>query len=92
MTNFTKLSAAALTALVLAGAAAATPVLAGDSYGFDSATYIQQLRYDGINAIAADDGWNDTFSATVKLADGTTQLQFFDKASFQRVSASGGRL
>lgn len=92
MNVFTKLSTAALASLVIVGSVVATPVLAGDSYGFDSAIYLQQLKYDGINAVSVDDGWNGTFVATVKLTDGTTQMQFFDKASFQRVNASGGRL
>ena len=84
MTNSSKLSALALVAVV-AGAALATPVLA-DTNGsklFDGSWYITQLRYDGINAIAADDVNGDSFRATVVAADGHTVFEFFDKDSLK---------
>jgi len=78
--TISKLSALALTAVVALGAAA--PALANDgSKNFDDAYYIQQLRYDGINAIAADDVTGDTFRATVVAADGHQVFEFFDKDS-----------
>lgn len=80
--------ALALTALV-AGAAVAAPVLAADSENFDSAYYVQQLRYDGINAVDADDAANGAFIATVKLQDGTQVFEYFDKDSFRRINIGG---
>jgi hypothetical protein len=82
MTNRTKIAALALTALVGLGAVA-TPVLADGS--FDSSYYLTQLRYDGINAIAAQEVNGDQFQATVVTADGHTVFQLFDKDSLQIV-------
>lgn len=80
--TITKLSALALTAAVALGAAA--PALANDgSPGFDGAYYIQQLRYDGVNAIAANEVNGDTFQATVIAADGHTVFELFDKDSLR---------
>ena len=80
-----KLTALALAA-VLAGASVAVPVLAADSYGFDSGTFLTQLRYDGINAIDADDYSNGRVRVLVQLDDGSKVVQFFDKDTFQLVS------
>ena len=83
MTN--TLSALALAALV-AGAAVATPVLAdSSSKAFDSDFYITQLRYDGVNAIAADQVTSSVFRATVVTADGHQVFEFFDKDSLQQI-------
>jgi hypothetical protein len=80
--TITKLSALALTAAVALGAAA--PALANDgSPGIDAAYYIQQLRYDGVNAIAANEVNGDTFQATVIAADGHTVFELFDKDSLR---------
>jgi hypothetical protein len=82
--TISKISALALTAVVALGAAA--PALANDGSGaFDQAFYIQQLRYDGVNAIAADQVTGDTFRATVIAADGHTVFQFYDKDSLQLI-------
>ncbi len=80
-----KITALALVAL-LTGAAVASPVLAADSYGFDSGNYLTQLRYDGINAIDADDYSNGRVRVLVQLDDGSKVVQFFDKDTFQLVS------
>jgi hypothetical protein len=80
-----KLSALALVAL-LTGAAVASPVLAADSYGFDSGNFLTQLRYDGINAIDADDYSNGRVRVLVQLDDGNQVVQFFDKDTFQLVN------
>ena len=82
MTNTSKTAALALAAIVAAGAVA-TPVFA-DSKKFDDAFYLQQLRYDGINAIAVDQVTTDTFRATV-LLDGHTVFEFFDNATLQQL-------
>ena len=84
MKTSTKTSALSVAALLVAGVIA-TPVLASDSHGFDSSYFVTQLRYDGINAVDADDYANGIFRATVKLSDGTEVFQFFDKDSFQPV-------
>jgi hypothetical protein len=83
MTSTKTFAALALTALVGLGAVA-TPVLASEgSKLFDGDYYIQQLRYDGVNAIAADDVTGDTFRATVIAADGHQAFEFFDKDSLR---------
>jgi hypothetical protein len=82
--TISKLSALALTAVVALGAAA--PALANDgSKNFDDAFYIQQLRYDGVNAVAADNVTGDTFRATIVAADGHQYFAFFDKDSLQLI-------
>ena len=82
MTN--KLSILALAAIVAAGAAA--PALAdSSSKAFDSGFYITQLRYDGVNAIAADQVTSSVFRATVLNADGHQVFEFFDKDSLQQI-------
>lgn len=84
MINTNKLAALALTAVVALGAVA-TPVLADGSKGFDTDYYLQQLRYDGINAIAANEVTGSTFQATVITADGRTVFELFDKDSLQLI-------
>jgi hypothetical protein len=81
--NITKISALALTAVIAAGAVA-TPVLA-DSKLFDSQYLITQLRYDGINAVAADQVTDSVFRATVVLPDGHQAFEFFDRGSLQQI-------
>ena len=68
MTNTSKLAALALTAVVALGAIA-TPVLADGDFHADR--YLQQLRYDGINAISVNEVTGSTFQATVVTADPT---------------------
>ncbi len=79
-----KATAFALAALI--AGSAALPVLAADSSNFDSDRYIALLSYEGVNAIAVDDYWQDTLKATVRLDDGTTVFRFFDKDSLQPVN------
>ena len=85
MKSSTKTTSALSVAALLVAGVLATPVLAGDSAGFDSGFYLAQLRYDGVNAVDADDYANGLFRATVKLSDGTEVFQFFDKDSFVQV-------
>jgi hypothetical protein len=84
MTINSKIAAIALATVTVAGTIA-SPVLAGDSANFDSAFYLAQLQYDGVNAIDVNDGWNGNLIATVKL-DGKTLYQYFDKDTLQPVS------
>jgi hypothetical protein len=84
-----KTTAALALAALLSGAAIASPVLAADSAGFDSDYFVAQLRYDGVNAIDAEDYWNGTFRAIVELDDGSRVFQYFDKASFAPVNLAG---
>ena len=83
MTNASKLSALALTAVVALGAVA-SPVLANTKV-FDDGVYVQQLRYDGVNAVAADLQTPSIIRATVIAADGHTTYEFFDKDSLQQI-------
>lgn len=79
-----RISAAALVAVLTAGALA-TPALAIGDKGFDADYYLTQLRYDGVNAIAVDDVTGDMFRATVIGADGHHFFEFFDKDSLQPI-------
>ena len=82
--TISKISALALTAVVALGAAA--PALADENNGaFDGSFYIQQLRYDGVNAVAVNEVTGDTFSATVLGPDGHTTFELFDKDSLQLI-------
>ena len=74
MTNALKTSALALAALVGLGAVA--PAMASDGQLFDSSYYITQLRYDGVNAIAADQVTDSVFRATVALPNGQQAFEF----------------
>ncbi len=84
----TKIAALALTAVIGLGAVA-TPVLASSNVGvsdkFDSAFYIQQLRYDGIDAVSAQDVGNDNFQALVIGADGHSSYLTFNENTFALV-------
>jgi hypothetical protein len=84
MTKLSTISAVALVATVAAGAAAPAFAHEGSKH-FDAAYLIQQLRYDGIDAIAADEVTGDTFRATVIGPDGHTMFEFFDKDSLQPI-------
>ena len=86
MTNTSKFAALALTAVVAIGSIA-TPVFAETrgSKNFDGDFYLTQLRYDGINAIAADQVTDSVFRATVTGADGHTVFEFFDRDSLQQI-------
>jgi|GEM_PF-5230325 len=81
--TITKLSSLALAAVVVTGAIA-TPVLA-DSKLFDSQYLITQLRYDGVNAVAADQVTDSVFRATVVLPNGHQAFEFFDRGSLQQI-------
>ncbi|HEX4296711.1 MAG TPA: hypothetical protein VHZ56_01690 [Devosia sp.] len=82
--TITKISALALAALV--AGAAASPVLALDhSKLFDDGYYLTQLRYDGINAIAANAVTDETFQATVVLPNGNQVFELFDRDSLQQI-------
>ena len=83
MTNASKLSALAVTAVVALGAIA-SPALANTKV-FDDGAYVQQLRYDGVNAIAADLETPSIVRATVIAPDGHTTYQFFDKDTLQPI-------
>lgn len=83
-----KTSPIALALLVVGGLAA--PVLAADDPSFDGDWYVTQLQQRGIDAVAADEGWNGNFRATVQLADGTQVFQLFDEDTLQPVAASRG--
>lgn len=84
MNNLLKTSAVTLAALV--GVASVTvPALADGNLKFDGGYLVTQLRYDGINAIAADQVTDSTFRATVQLANGSQVFEFFDIDSLQQI-------
>lgn len=83
MNNLLKTSALTLAALV--GVASITVPALADSLKFDGSYLITQLRYDGINAIAADQVTDSTFRATVQLPNGSQTFEFFDIDSLQQV-------
>jgi hypothetical protein len=82
MTNTSKLAALALTAVVALGAVA-TPVLADGNFKGDY--YLQQLRYDGINAISVNQVTDSTFQAFVVNPDGHTVIELFDRDTLQLI-------
>lgn len=87
MTNTSKFAALALTAVVALGSIAA-PAIAGQTNGsknFDGDFYVTQLRYDGVNAIAADEVTASVFRATVIGADGHQAFEFFDRDSLVQI-------
>ena len=83
MTNALKTSALVLASLV--GLAAVAPAMASDGQQFNGSYLISQLRYDGVNAIAADQVTDSTFRATVLLGNGNQAFEFFDIDSLQQV-------
>ena len=84
MTNLLKTSALTLAALV-GVASLAAPALANDNQKFNGGYLVSQLRYDGINAVAADQVTDSTFRATVQLANGGQTFEFFDIDSLQQI-------
>ncbi len=82
MTNLLKTSALTLAALV--GVAAVTVPAMADSPKFNADYLISQLRYDGVNAIAADQVTDSSFRATV-VNGGHQSFEFFDIDSLQQV-------
>ena len=87
MTNTSKFAALALTAMLALGSVA-SPVFAAPTNGspkFDGDFYISQLRYDGVNAIAADQVTESVFRATVIAADGHQVFEFFDRDSLRQI-------
>ena len=54
-----------------------------DSKLFDGDFYIAQLRYDGVNAIAADEVTGPTFRATGLGVDGHPVFEFLYKDSLR---------
>lgn len=70
-----KTSALALAALLVAGGLS-VPAFASDS-SFDGDWYVTQLQQRGINAISAYEKTDNVIRVDVKLADGSTQFQYF---------------
>jgi hypothetical protein len=71
-----KTSALALAALLVAGGLS-VPAFAADDSSFDSDYYVTQLQQRGINAVDAFEKSDNIIRADVKLADGSTQFQYF---------------
>jgi hypothetical protein len=81
----------ALSALLIAGGLAA-PVLANDDSNFDAGYLLTQLNQSGVEAVAIEPTWNGQVRATVKLADGSEQFQYFYEDTLQPVVAPRGNI
>ena len=81
-----KTSALGVAALLIAGGLS-VPAFAADS-SFDDDFYLTQLQQRGVNATAVYEGANETLRADVKLADGSTQFQYFYQDTLAPVKAS----
>lgn len=81
-----KTSALGLTALLLVGGLS-VPAFASDS-SFDSDYLVTQLQQRGINAIDVYENADNVIRADVKLADGSTQFQYFYEDTLAPVKAS----
>jgi hypothetical protein len=90
MTKTSSLSLVAAAALV-ATLGVAAPVLAEDDAGtsFNDDLVASALAERGINAVQLDENFGK-IRATVQLADGSTEFQYFDIDTLQPIAASGG--
>lgn len=79
-------TASGLLALVFASAMSVSlPVLADDlGTPFDDDAVMSQLRSKGVHVVELG-VWGDKIRATVVLRDGSTEFQFFDSATLNRV-------
>jgi len=83
-----KTSALGLAALLIAGGLS-VPAFAADS-SFDDDFYLTQLQQRGVNATAVYENANDIIRADVKLADGSTEFQYFYQDTLAPVKAPQG--
>lgn len=83
-----KTSALALAALLVAGGLS-VPAFAADDSSFDGDWYVTQLQQRGINAVDVYENTDNVIRADVKLADGSTQFQYFYEDTLAPVKAPG---
>ncbi len=80
--------------IVLVGLAA--PAFASDTATatFDSDLVLSALKDKGVQAVAVAEDWADKLRVTVRLPDGSTQVQYFDANSLTPVAGvqSGSRV
>jgi hypothetical protein len=81
-----KTYALGLAAVLVAGGLSAPAFAASD---FDDEFYLIQLQKRGVNATAVYEGANETIRADVKLADGSSQFQYFYQDNLAPVKAPG---
>ena len=83
-----KTSALGLAALLLVGGLSVPAFAASDDSGFDSDYLVTQLQQRGINAVDVYENSDNVIRAEVKLADGSTQFQYFYEDTLAPVKAS----
>lgn len=82
-----KTSALALAALLVAGGLS-VPAFAADDSSFDADWYVTQLQQRGINAVGAYEKADNVIRVDVKLADGSSQFQYFYADTLTPVKAA----
>jgi len=83
-----KTSALALAALLVAGGLS-VPAFASDESSFDGDWYVTQLQQRGVNAVGAYEKSDNVIRVDVKLADGSTQFQYFYEDTLAPVQPAG---
>lgn len=83
-----KTSALGLAALLLVGGLSVPALAASDDSSFDSDYLVTQLQHKGINAVGVYENSDNVIRAEVKLADGSTQFQYFYEDTLAPVKAS----
>lgn len=83
-----KTSALGLAALLLVGGLSVPAFAASDDSSFDSDFLVTQLQQKGINAVEVYENTDNVIRAEVKLADGSTQFQYFYEDTLTPVKKS----
>lgn len=83
-----KTSALGLAALLLVGGLSVPAFAASEDSSFDSDYLVTQLQQRGINAVDVFENSDNVIRAEVKLADGSTQFQYFYADTLAPVKAS----
>jgi len=81
------LASAAAPALASTDAVFGNPSPTDDQLAFEKAAIVQQLHQQGVNASDVED-WGNYVRADVTLANGTTQVRFFQPGSLQPVDVN----
>ena len=82
-----KTSALGLAALLVVGGLSVPAFAASEDNGFDSDYLVTQLQHKGINAVDVFENSDNVIRAEVKLADGSTQFQYFYEDTLAPVKA-----
>jgi hypothetical protein len=84
-----KTSTLGLAALLLVGGLSVPAFAASDDASFDSDYLVTQLQQKGINAVNVYEDSDNVIRAEVKLADGSTDFQYFYEDTLSPVKAAG---